>query len=59
MKDAGPAGKITVQSYFTDYKTYNGLQLPTHVVVDLGQFKQDIVFKEIKVNSGLKPEDIK
>lgn len=59
VKDAGPAGKITVQSYFTDYKTYNGLQLPTHVVVDLGQFKQDIVFKEIKVNSGLKPEDIK
>lgn len=59
VKDAGPAGKMTVQSYFTDYKTYNGLQLPTHVIVDLGQFKQDIVFKEIKVNSGLKAEDIK
>lgn len=59
VKDAGPAGKITVQSYFTDYKIYDGLQLPTHVIVDLGQFKQDIVFKEIKVNSGLKAEDIK
>ncbi len=59
MKDAGPGGKITVQSYFTDYRIYNGLQLPTHVVVDLGQFKQDIVFKDIKVNSGLKAEDIK
>ncbi|MEJ7677243.1 MAG: pitrilysin family protein [Segetibacter sp.] len=59
VKDGGPLGKITVQSYFSNYKVYNGLQLPTHIVVDLGQFKQDIVFKEVKVNSGLKPEDIK
>ena len=58
-KDAGPMGKINVQAYFKDYKTFNGVQIPTHVIVDLGQFKQDIVFKEVKVNSGLKAEDIK
>ncbi len=58
-KDAGPMGKITVQAYFKDYKTYNGIQIPTHVIIDLGQFKQDMLFKEVKVNSGLKPEDIK
>lgn len=58
-KEAGPMGKINVQAYFKDYKTYNGVQIPTHVIVDLGQFKQDIVFKEVKVNSGLKAEDIK
>lgn len=58
-KDAGPMGKINVQAYFKDYKTFNGVQIPTHVIVDLGQFKQDMVFKEVKVNSGLKPEDIK
>ncbi len=58
-KDAGPMGKINVQAYFKDYKTYNDIQIPTHVILDLGQFKQDMVFKEIKVNSGLKPEDIK
>jgi hypothetical protein len=59
VKDAGPMGKVTVQTYFTGYQPYNGVQIPTHLLVDLGQFKQDINFKDIKVNSGLKEEDIK
>lgn len=58
-KDAGPMGKVNIQAYFKDYKSYNGVQVPTHVVVDLGQFKQDVVIKEVKINGGLKPEDIK
>jgi hypothetical protein len=33
--------------------------LPTHVVNDLGQMKVDIRFDDVKVNSGLKAEDIK
>jgi len=35
------------------------VQIPTHLLVDLGQFKQDINFKDIKVNSGLKEADLK
>lgn len=59
VKDAGPVGKITVQTNFMDYKPYNGVQIPTRMLIDLGQFKQDIIFKEIKVNSGLKEADLK
>lgn len=59
VKDAGPAGKITVQTYFMDYKPYNGAQIHTRMLIDLGQFKQDIIFKDIKVNSGLKEADLK
>jgi zinc protease len=59
VRDAGPMGQITIQTFLSDYKAFNGVQIPTHVVVDLGQFKQDITFKDIKVNSGLKAEDIK
>ncbi len=59
VRDAGPMGKITIQTYFMDYKPYNGVQVPTHILADLGQFKQDITFKDIKVNSGLKEADLK
>ncbi len=59
VKDAGPMGKITVQTSFMDYKPYNGVQIPSHILVDLGQFKQDINFKNIKVNTGLKEGDLK
>jgi zinc protease len=59
VRDAGPMGQITIQTSFSDYKPFNGVQIPTHVVVDLGQFKQDITFKDVKVNSGLKADDIK
>ena len=59
VKDAGPMGKVTIQTYFMDYKPFNGVQIPTHLLVDLGQFKQDINFKDIKVNSGLKEADLK
>jgi zinc protease len=59
VRDAGPMGQITIQTFLSDYKAFNGVQIPTHVVVDLGQFKQDITFKDIKVNSGLKADDIK
>ena len=59
MEDAGAAGKITIQTYLKGYKTFNGVQIPTNVIVDQGQFKIDINFKDIKVNSGLKADDIK
>ncbi|MBA2499723.1 MAG: insulinase family protein [Chitinophagaceae bacterium] len=58
-QDAGPMGKIMVQTYFNDYKTYNGVQIPTKIMVDMGQLQQEVNFTEVKVNSGLKAEDLK
>lgn len=55
----GPMGSATVSVYLSDYKPYNGVQLPTHIVQDLGQFKIDIKFDDVKVNSGIKADDIK
>jgi zinc protease len=59
QEDAGPMGKVTVQTYYSDYKPFAGVQIPTRVLVDQGQLKIDMNFKEIQVNAGLKPEDIK
>ncbi len=56
--EESPMGKMNIQSYFSDYKDFNGVKIPTHMVIDLGQFKIDTSFKDIKVNSGLKPEEI-
>ncbi len=57
--DGGPMGKVTVQTYYTEYKPYNGIQVPTHMVIDQGPIKIDVKFTEVKINSGLTPEDIK
>ncbi len=59
VEDAGPAGKVTVMVYFSDYKTFNNIQIPTKILMDQGPIKIDVNFKDIKVNSGLKAEDIK
>ena len=58
-QEAGPMGKIMVQTYFNDYKAYNGVQIPTKITVDMGQLQQEVNFTEVKVNSGLKAEDLK
>lgn len=59
VEDGGPMGKVTVQVYFADYKNFNGVQIPTVVSIDQGPIKIEMNFKDIKVNSGLKAEDIK
>jgi predicted Zn-dependent peptidase/uncharacterized membrane protein YkoI len=59
VQDAGPAGKVSIQTYFKDYKPFNGIQIPTTVFVDQGQLKINMNFKDVKVNSGLKAEDFK
>ena len=59
QEDAGPMGKVTVQTYFSDYKMFSGVNIPTKVIIDLGQFKQEITFSEVKVNTGLKASDFK
>jgi len=58
-QEAGPMGTIVVQTYLKDYKPFNGVQIPTKVSVDMGQMQQEISFTDIKVNTGLKADDLK
>ena len=55
----GPQGSITVNTLVSDYKTFGGVKVPTKIVNDLGMMKFEITFSDVKVNSGLKAEDIK
>lgn len=55
----GPTGAMNVTTSFLEYKTFGGVKLPTHVVNDLGAFKLDVKFDDVKVNSGLKAEEVK
>jgi predicted Zn-dependent peptidase len=53
-----PMGNISITTSFKDYKTFGGVKIPTKLVVDLGQFKQDITIESVKVNQGLKVSDL-
>lgn len=53
-----PMGKMNITTRFTEYKTFEGIKVPTKLVVDLGQFKQDIDIETVKVNQGLKVADL-
>ncbi|GAB4093249.1 M16 family metallopeptidase [Flaviaesturariibacter terrae] len=55
----GPGGvKMLVQTYFSEFKTFNGVQVPTHVLIDQGQLKIELDRTSVKVNTGLKDSDI-
>jgi hypothetical protein len=53
-----PMGNMSITTSFKDYKTYEGVKIPTKLIVDLGQFKQDITIESVKVNQGLKVTDL-
>lgn len=57
--EEGPTGKVIVQTYIKAYKAFNGVQIPTALLVDQGQLKINIDITEVKVNQGLKSEDFK
>jgi predicted Zn-dependent peptidase len=54
-----PMGQLTIQTYYKKYDEWKDVKIPTKLFVDLGRFTQDIDITEVKVNSGLKAEDIK
>lgn len=54
-----PGGKSTVQLYIAEFKLVNSVLLPVKQVLDAGQFKINITISDVKVNQGLKPEDLK
>jgi zinc protease len=57
-EDPETKSKIAIPTYFGDYKPFNGIQFPTKVTMEQG-VKIVVTFDSIKVNSGLKTEDLK
>jgi predicted Zn-dependent peptidase len=58
-QDGGPMGKLSVTTKYTDYKEYNGVKIPTRILIDAGMLKQEISITDVKVNQGLKTSDLK
>lgn len=58
-QEVGPMGKMVLTTIFKEYKAYNGVQIPVKVSVDAGPLKQDIDITDVKINTGLKLEDLK
>jgi hypothetical protein len=54
-----PQGKAVVTTFTSNYKTFNDVKIATKIVIDYGQYKIDVTMNDIKVNQGLKAEDIK
>jgi predicted Zn-dependent peptidase len=52
-------GTVTQQQFYKSYKAVNGIQLPTEEVIDMGQFKINVKYTDIKANQGLKVDDLK
>jgi zinc protease len=52
-------GSVTQQQFFKDYKSIGGVQIANEEILDLGQFKLNVKYADIKVNQGLKVEDLK
>lgn len=52
-------GAVTQQQFFKDYKSFEGVQIANEEILDLGQFKLNVKYADIKVNQGLKLEDLK
>lgn len=54
-----PQGKSVVSTFTSAYKAFNGVQVATKVVVDYGQFKINLEVTDVKINQGLKVDDLK
>lgn len=57
--EESPQGKVTTSITTSEFKIYNGVKLPVKQVFDAGAFKLNIDIKDVKVNQGLKLEDLK
>jgi predicted Zn-dependent peptidase len=54
-----PQGSMTITTLVSGYKPVAGIQFPSKIVNDLGMMKIEVNFNDVKVNSGLKADDIK
>ncbi len=57
--EEGPAGAVTVSRTYADYKPFAGVQIATKMMVNQGPLKLEINFTDVKVNAGLKADDVK
>ena len=57
--EKGPQGPITQQQYYKNYQKVEGVSFAKEAVMDLGQFKMNLNFEAIKVNQGIKLDDLK
>jgi hypothetical protein len=58
--EEGPGGqKATSQITSIEFKTYNGVKLPVKQIFDPGQVKLTIEITDVKVNQGLKMDDLR
>ena len=53
VEDGGPQGKVTIQTFYTDYKTFSNLQVPTKIIMDQGKMKMTISISDVKTNTGI------
>ncbi len=51
--------QLVIPIIYSDYKTFNGVQMPTKMVIEQEGMKINIAFNDIKINTGLKIEDLK
>jgi hypothetical protein len=58
-EDGGPSGKVVIQNFYKEYKSFNGILLPVKTMIDQGQLKLEMQVSDVKLNKGLKAEDIK
>ncbi|MEY4052297.1 MAG: insulinase family protein [Chitinophagia bacterium] len=52
-------GTVTQQQFYSSYQTVNGVQIPSEMIIDMGQMKINVKYTDIKVNQGLKTTDLK
>ena len=57
--EKGPQGPVTQQQYYKNYQKVEGVSFAKEAVLDLGQFKMNLNFEAIKVNQGIKLDDLK
>jgi hypothetical protein len=55
--EESPTGNITVNTFFKDYKEFNGIKIPTVISIDQGPIK-GYKLTDVKINTGLKIENI-
>lgn len=55
----GPQGKTTIQVFYNEYKDVDGVKVPVKMLLDVGVYKMEIDISDVKVNQGLKAEDLK
>lgn len=58
IEEAG-GQKVAIVITTKEYKTVNGVKIPSKMLIDQGPLKLTIEIKEVKANQGLKADDLK